>query len=107
MIGFKPFSHNDYIIVGKTNFLVEGGYPIVSRTNLQIYFGVTHLSLLKGGMDKYFVYNIVIGGAIVGIACGYYYIKYNSFSAAIIVHFMANFTSLILSILKSRLLKSN
>ena len=42
MIGFQPFSHTDYIIVGKTKFLVEGCYPIVSRTNLQIYFGATH-----------------------------------------------------------------
>ena len=42
MIGFQPFSHTDYMIVGKTKFLIEGFYPIVSPTNLQIYFGATH-----------------------------------------------------------------
>ena len=98
----------NHILIFNYNIL-DNHYAILSLPILisGFYFGITHLSLLKGGMDKYFVYNIVIGGAIVGIACGYYYIKYNSFSAAIIVHFMANFTSLILSILKSRLLKSN
>ena len=42
MIGFQPFSHTDYMIVGKTKFLVEGCCLIVSRTNLQIDFGTTH-----------------------------------------------------------------
>ena len=42
MIGFQPFSHTDYMIVGKTKFLVEGCYLIVFPTNLQIYFGTTH-----------------------------------------------------------------
>ena len=42
MIGFQPFSHTDYMIVGKTKFLVEGCYLIVSSTNLQIDFGTTH-----------------------------------------------------------------
>ncbi len=41
MIGFQPFSHTDYMIVGKTKFLVEGCCLIVSRTNLQIDFGTT------------------------------------------------------------------
>ena len=43
MIDFQPFSHTDYMIVGKTKFLVERCYHIVSRTNLQIDFGTTHL----------------------------------------------------------------
>ena len=87
--------------------IFESNYVIFSLPILisGIYFGVSHLTLIKGGMDKYFVYNIVSGGVIVGIACGYYYIRYNSFFAAIIVHFMANFTGMILSILKSRGLK--
>ena len=42
MIGFQPFSHTDYMIVGKTKFLVEECYLVVSRTNLQINFGATH-----------------------------------------------------------------
>ena len=42
MIGFQPFSHTDYTIVGKTKFLVENRYLIVSRTNLQIDFGTTY-----------------------------------------------------------------
>ena len=29
-------------------------------------------------------------GVVVGIACGYFYIEYNSFTAAIFVHFIAN-----------------
>ena len=71
-----------------------------------LYFGVDHyLALSKMKMNKYFVYNITLTSIIVGSACGYFYIEYNSFSAAIIVHFMANFTGMILSILKSRCLK--
>ena len=42
MIGFQPFSHTDYMIGGKSKFLVEGCYLIVSPTNLQIDFGTTH-----------------------------------------------------------------
>ena len=54
------------------------------------YFGFIHRSLLKMDMDKFFVYKVMIKGAIVGIACGYFYIEYNSFTAAIVVHFIAN-----------------
>jgi len=42
MIGFLPFFHTEYMIVGKTKFLVEKCYLIVSRTNLQIDFGTIH-----------------------------------------------------------------
>ena len=55
-----------------------------------LYFGFVHRSLLKMGMNKYFVYKIVCKGSIVGVACGYFYLEYNSFTAAIVVHFIAN-----------------
>ena len=70
-----------------------------------LYFGVDHyLALSKMKMNKYFVYNITLTSIIVGSACGYFYIEYDSFSAAIIVHFMANFTGMIVGSLKEKLI---
>ena len=70
-----------------------------------LYFGVDHyLALSKMKMNKYFVYNITLTSIIVGSACGYFYIEYDTFSAAIIVHFMANFTGMIVGFLKEKLI---
>ena len=84
------------------NIFMNSSIPILISG---LYFGLTHLSLLKGGMNKYSVYFIVIGGVIVGSACGYYYIRFDSFTAAIIVHAMANITSGATLSFKEKLIK--
>ena len=102
---YRGFLLNHILLLDYT--LVENSFIILSLPIVLsgLYFGLSHLSLLKGGMNKYFVYNIVSSGVIVGTACGYYYIKYNSFSAAIIVHFMANVTGSFVFSLKQKLKK--
>ena len=75
----------DYIIINSKVIIIS--LPILISG---LYFGIVHRSLLKMGMDKYFVYKIVVKATIVGIACGYFYIEYNSITAAIVAHFIAN-----------------
>ena len=76
-------------LIIETNFITLSAPMILSG----LYFGLDHLTLLKNGMDKYFVSKIVFGGIIVGITCSYHQINHDSFSAAVIAHFMANLTS--------------
>jgi len=86
-------------LVIETSFLTLSAPMIFSG----LYFGLDHLTLLKKGMNKYFVSRIIIGGIIVGTACSYHQIHHDSFSAAIIAHFMANFTSSFSSFLSNKL----
>ena len=86
--------------------LIENSFFILSLPVFLsgLYFGVDHyIALSKMKMNKYFVYNVTLTSIIVGSACGYFYIEYDTFSAAIIVHFMANFTAMIVGSLKEKL----
>ena len=85
--------------------LIENSFYTISSVFLSgLYFGVNHyIALSKMKMNKYFVYNVTLTSIIVGLACGYFYIEYDTFSAAIIVHFMANLTAMIVGSLKEKL----
>lgn len=60
-----------------------------------LFFGLSHLILVKTGANNIFVIGIVISSFLVGVVAGYYQEKNNNYAHALVTHMSANLFGLI------------
>ena len=64
-----------------------------------LLFGFMHFAIMSYGVDFISALKIVISATFVGLLSGYYYEKYNTLFAPIIIHFTCNLSSILYSFL--------
>ena len=98
---FRGFLQNYYSDFKKYQFdlfKTKISYPVFISGLL---FGLMHFAIMSTGVDFISALKIVISATCVGLFSGYYYEKYNTLFAPIIIHFTCNLSSMFYSLAMS------
>ena len=98
---FRGFLQNYYSDFKKYQFdlfKTKISYPVFISGLL---FGLMHFAIISTGVDFISALKIVISATCVGLFSGYYYEKYNTLFAPIIIHFTCNLSSMFYSLAMS------
>ena len=79
-------------------FKTKISYPVFISG---LFFGLMHFAIISTGVDFISASKIVISATCVGLFSGYYYEKYNTLFAPIIIHFTCNISSMFYSLVIS------
>ena len=96
---FRGFLQNYYSEFKKYQFnllKIKISYPVFISG---LFFGFMHFAIMSTGVDFISALKIVISATFVGLISGYYYEKYNTLFAPIIIHFTCNLSSILYSFL--------
>ena len=98
---FRGFLQNYYSDFKKYQFdlfKTKISYPVFISG---LFFGLMHFAIISTGVDFISASKIVISATCVGLFSGYYYEKYNTLFAPIIIHFTCNISSMFYSLVIS------
>ena len=98
---FRGFLQNYYSDFKKYQFYLfktKISYPVFISG---LFFGLMHFAIISTGVDFISASKIVISATCVGLFSGYYYEKYNTLFAPIIIHFTCNISSMFYSLVIS------
>lgn len=98
---FRGFLQNYYSDFKKYQFdlfKTKISYPVFISG---LFFGFMHFAIISTGVDFISASKIVISATCVGLFSGYYYEKYNTLFAPIIIHFTCNISSMFYSLVIS------
>ena len=94
---FRGFLQNYYSKFKKYQFnlfKIRISYPVFISG---LFFGLMHFAIMSTGIDFISASKIVISATCVGLFSGYYYERYNTLFAPIIIHFVCNLSSIFYS----------